>query len=150
MHCVTGLVVLGVLDAADPPLLSFAVHTLVNSAGTTGRSRLVDWLGASLGDSSSWFRVFHSTLGPDLGIEGVDPVLVQTYVLDVLPESVNVPGGVESLEVGCRGGGFPRAIGLGVGGHVGAVRGVAHDRLLRIISSILAGCLVFFLVTLNC
>ena len=98
------MVVLWVLDSTNSPLLAFTIHALVNSAGSTGRSWLVDSLGASLSNRRGRCWIFHSTLLSQPGVDGVNFVLVHTYVFDVLPESIYVSCCVKSLEVGsgCR------------------------------------------------
>ena len=78
------------------------IHATVASTGF----RLESWLWSSLGNSCCRFRVIHVAFRPDPVIKVLDLVLIQTYILDVLPEGVVATGSVESSKIGRSFGGL--------------------------------------------
>ena len=71
------------------------IHATIASTGF----RLVRWFCSSLGNSWCRFRVIHVAFSPDFGIEVFDLVLIQTDILDILPEGVVVAGSIESCKI---------------------------------------------------
>ena len=59
----------------------------------------VSLLSSTLGNCCCWFRVIHVAFCPNLWIEILDPVLIQTNISNVLPKSIYIPSCVESCQI---------------------------------------------------
>ena len=68
--------------------------------------RLVRCFCSSLSNRWCRFRVIHVAFSPNFCVEALNLVLIQTYILDVLPEGVVVTGGIESCKIGWGFGGL--------------------------------------------
>ena len=146
VHGITRVIVLWTLCTAHSSLLWVPIHALVNSTSSSCWTWLINSFWTSLSYSCSWFRILHSTLRSDLGVKSVDSVFVQTDVFDVLPESINIPGGVKSSEIGWCCCWFFWVLILAWGRNVGTIWCVAaQDGSV----TILARCLIWFLMVFH-
>ena len=100
-HRLSSLVVLGQWMTSFSPL-HWTIHSIVNSTCASARNRLVLWFRTSLGNSSGWWFLLHSTFCSNLAIQCLYFILIQRKVLDVLPELIYVTGMVESCKIGWR------------------------------------------------